>query len=1147
MAQKNKCLLKVTNPEIREFIEAQLAENPNLIEADLLKLFQRRNAEQREKILINRKAELDLQANREASIEWLKKNKVKRNQVRTSKSETLLLVKQLTDKSDIGLFRNQIVQSKENYAGSANNYETNLRERVSKYEGELKAGLIEIKTEDGKNFFNNRDQLMDISTEKGRKLSDDIRREIGLLNGNETVKSTGNKEAKQLAKQLQKVLSQQIKDQQALGIKTGLRKGYAGLQTHDVNKLSLSGFENWKNKIIPLLNQNQAKAFTDSPEGLKALRAVYDNLANRDVLDLDLSIIPISKKELVSNFKNERALNFKSVDDEIQYNKIFGIDEDIVESSFRAIKRNAKAMADFQMFGFVDPKIAIKKQLRNIFENDLSQAERAKIIQNGGLEQYERLIIADYESLTGQRPLARATNTVRAVESAITLTGTVMNQAGNDILVKRFRNLLRTGEWLELAKVPLIPFESIARIGSNFAKIGKIKKSGLTDAEQIVLANNGFLSEGIHRTFQNFVIENIQEVKPEKGNWVGTWTDWVHKLALNQIDTQAKEQSYFHSLTREAETLIPKLGTKEENKFYKSFLERAFNPEELKALKGLTPVQKGEGIHGSDFIALDKEYLEPLIAKNKELLIEKQKMEYASKKAELQTLNIQLKEAEALKTGVVAEGRQEINKKIDELKSQLSTLQEKFINSKKEFVEGKIQSEDILLAEKIDIIKKARDEINRNIDDLESEKTRKLQQFQEQQNARKRTRKTYFTEFQKRTLKSLDDKIKFEKRRLKNEELPFLDKEDYSKIKKLESQQKRNQANFDKLEEGKVYFTLYERRRIKDLKDKIKLEERRLKNDDLPFLDKEDYVILQEANRNIEKYTKAMLQIEKEALQFERAIKEKFANTPELENIYTTKRLELENKYRSLLREETQAFFNQGGQKIKSVATSGVLGKDLGAIFSQLKISSASTYFDTYYAFMGNPHFQGLGKWGVLSAFLGFSIYTGMQAEIMSDAVSNYGEPKKYKTEAEMRKLLIKSFQRGGAGGILFDLGNALFGNALGSSRQPELCLFGDVASFVGGPTGGTVSSLLTGLNQAIGEQHKIDTLTRTIIKGIPGANVFYWRALTNHAVFGIAEFLDEQSNGYLKSTARKNKQKKEREEEGLFSGEKRKTLGDLF
>ena len=152
-------------------------------------------------------------------------------------------------------------------------------------------------------------------------------------------------------------------------------------------------------------------------------------------------------------------------------------------------------------------------------------------------------------------------------------------------------------------------------------------------------------------------------------------------------------------------------------------------------------------------------------------------------------------------------------------------------------------------------------------------------------------------------------------------------------------------------------------------------------------------------------------------------------------------------------------------------------------------------------------------------------------------------------TESYFRRARVHSvllFESDGIGKLLYSTpGYSL--NALGSSRQPELGLFGDVASFVGGPTGGTVSSLLTGLNQAIGEQHKIDTLTRTIIKGIPGANVFYWRALTNHAVFGIAEFLDEQSNGYLKSTARKNKQKKEREEEGLVSGEKRKTLGDLF
>lgn len=599
--RKSFCNNLIQSKELKEFIEA----NSNLTPEEVVKMFKTGTKERREKLIANRQADLRLIERLDNAKEDLKKLGKKQTEVATNKVSALL------DTSDVGLFRNMITHASGKwYAGAGDALEIKLQSYANKYRSSLsgKLELLNVRIVNNGNLNKGR---YDYITPEGNLFDKNIRTEWGILNGSKD-KPTNDVKAKETAKALNEVTQGMIKDEQALGLKTGLRKNYAGMQTHNKEKISITSEKDYWDFTLKLLTDEQRIAFEGNKEITKN---VYDILAGKDTKSFSTENLPLKSRESIDNFINTRSLEFKNVNAEIEYHRKFGDTADIIDITFASIDRQARAMASFEMFGFQKPDVAIEKMVNYIWDNNLTQSQKENLQNkhNFGLEDIKARLNADLEEVLLGTRLPEWTNNLMKYQGARTLTGTLLNQMGNDITMQKTQQALRTGDIQSalsegVISLPLAPLRVFRAIYKSW-KEGS--RAGLTKEQFYEASTHGYLSEGIIRNTHDFIAKNgIFEVK--KAGKFDSAINWVHRLAGNTADNQLKQIGIKNVLTKEFRDFANG-NFKGDPKIYKDFLRLYFTDNELNVVTKAKEAREGDGIHASDIRYLKSEDIKDLI------------------------------------------------------------------------------------------------------------------------------------------------------------------------------------------------------------------------------------------------------------------------------------------------------------------------------------------------------------------------------------------------------------------------------------------------------------------------------------------------------------------------------------------------------
>lgn len=192
--------------------------------------------------------------------------------------------------------------------------------------------------------------VLEVARKSTPELEVEVAREMARLNGNTTIAPPKNELVVKLAGVLQKHTEAARLVQNDAGAYIRKMEGYVTRQSHDQVKIYKAGFEAWRDKIMPLLDE---RTFDDVDDVQKFLRDVYTNLASGNHLKAG------STSDFLGGFKGpgnlakrasaERVLHFKGPDEWMAYNSAFGR-ASLFESVLDAVDygaRNAALMRDW--------------------------------------------------------------------------------------------------------------------------------------------------------------------------------------------------------------------------------------------------------------------------------------------------------------------------------------------------------------------------------------------------------------------------------------------------------------------------------------------------------------------------------------------------------------------------------------------------------------------------------------------------------------------------------------------------------------------------------------------------------------------------------------------------------------------------------
>jgi hypothetical protein len=675
--RKSICDNLIQSKEVKEFIEA----NSNLTPDEIVKKFKESTREAREILITNRQADLKNIERLTKAKESLARQGKKQTEVKTNNLEALI------DTSDVGLLRNMILNSSGDwYAGAGNSLETKLRITNSKYtnllNGELEKNDVRIV-----NSGNLNKGRADFSTPQGQAFDEAIRIEWGILNGSGD-KSTGNVKAKETAKALDSISKLQIKDAQAIGIKTGFKDKYAGTQTHNQSKISNISEKEYWDFTLNLLSDEQRATFEANKDISKN---IYEILAGRNTKDFSIENLPLKSRESIKYFSNTRSLEFKNVEAEIQYHRRFGDTKDIIDITYDSLKRQSMGMASFEMFGFQRPEVGVEKLANYVWDNLLTQSQKDKLTnEKFGLEGIKQRLNADIEELLLGNRIPNWTVRIMQYQGARTLSGTVVNMMGLDIVAQNMQTFLRTGNKKALAGavvgIPTAPFRVVSTM---FKAYKNWNRAGLTKDEFYEASLYGYLTEGDVRMSHDFIAKDGVN-KPKEAKAYDSFINFVHKLAGNTADNQLKQKNIKYALSKEFKDFTTG-NFKGDEKIYTEFLNMYFTDNEISIIKNVKEAREGDGIHASDMRYIKDENIKPLVDDDIKKLKLSIDVERASVFNQVQNLEKEVKNADETikKFGKLKEN---YDNQLDVLKKDLQEKEKSLYEKKRIELETKFSS-----------------------------------------------------------------------------------------------------------------------------------------------------------------------------------------------------------------------------------------------------------------------------------------------------------------------------------------------------------------------------------------------------------------------------------------------------------------------
>lgn len=267
--------------------------------------------------------------------------------------------------------------------------------------------------------------LLSVLSKRDAQFDRNVAREMWRLSdGGEP---TGDKHALKAAEILAKYQEQVRVMQNEAGAFIGRMPGYVVRQAHDMFRTRAAGLEQWKQTIIPLLDET---TFADTKDRDGFLTKVFNDLASGNHLKATGSSDWLGgfkgPGNLAKRVSQERVLHFKDADSWFDYNEKFGTSS-LFEAAMFGLDRGARNTALMRTWG-TNPEAAFQADLDRL---TLQAKDR------GDLKEVERLsswrIKAEFDQLTGAANIPANPSTanimanIRAVQSMAKLGGVVLS------------------------------------------------------------------------------------------------------------------------------------------------------------------------------------------------------------------------------------------------------------------------------------------------------------------------------------------------------------------------------------------------------------------------------------------------------------------------------------------------------------------------------------------------------------------------------------------------------------------------------------------------------------------------------------------------------------------------------------------------
>lgn len=269
--------------------------------------------------------------------------------------------------------------------------------------------------------------LLDVAVMKDPDFERNVAREMAIANGAKNVQPTGDANAQALAKIFVKYTENGRAMQNKAGAFIRKLEGYVARQSHDQVKIARAGFEAWKAKILPLLDE---RTFDDAFDRDAFLQRTYANLASGDHTKASGGSDWLGgfkgPGNLAKKISAERVLLFKGPDEWLQYNNEFGR-ASLYEAVLDGLGFAARNTALMRTFG-TNPEYAFKADL----ERAVKAAKKAGDIKevnalNGALVQAEFDQISGGVLQHGSASAAQINGAIRSVISMAKLGGVVLS------------------------------------------------------------------------------------------------------------------------------------------------------------------------------------------------------------------------------------------------------------------------------------------------------------------------------------------------------------------------------------------------------------------------------------------------------------------------------------------------------------------------------------------------------------------------------------------------------------------------------------------------------------------------------------------------------------------------------------------------
>lgn len=413
----------------------------------------------------------------------------------------------------------------------------------------------------------------------------DIERALYSLSKGEDV--TQAKPIKKIAEIMHQTAEEMRVRKNRAGANISKLEGFTTTQTHNRRKLRAEGYQGWKVRILPLLNEEETFKGADVDEFLKStFEVLTTGISRKDQTPEGLFEFK-GAQNLAKKVSRSRVLHFKDADSSISYRKDFG-NANFLEGILQSVERGSRELALMETLG-TNPRAMFEKLMDNASKKYRGDDAKIKSFNRRALENFYDEV--DGSTLIPENPTGALVGSVlRGIQTLSKLGGAVISSV-TDIPLKAAELQFQGHDILSSYGAGL---SSIRVYGKQKKELGAMLGVGMDGMAGNIAARStaedelpGAMSK-LQRLF--FKLNGLQWWTDSQK--IGTGLAMSHRLAsfkgksFNNLDADTKRIFNNFDITEKDWDVIRKTATKQiDGREY-------ITPDAIRDIEGLTAKQK---------------------------------------------------------------------------------------------------------------------------------------------------------------------------------------------------------------------------------------------------------------------------------------------------------------------------------------------------------------------------------------------------------------------------------------------------------------------------------------------------------------------------------------------------------------------------